>query len=66
MRAAEARAFAANQLANMNYTLGTGLIPGAAERLFWRGVRMLARLLPARPEAHPSAPAPIYQGAAAA
>jgi hypothetical protein len=50
----------------MNYTLANKLIGGPLERAFWRGIRTLARLLPARPQAHSAAPARIYQGAAAA
>ncbi|MGZ6143009.1 MAG: ferritin-like domain-containing protein [Myxococcales bacterium] len=46
MRAAEARAFKANQLANMDYTLSKGWIGGAVETALWRVVRFVARPLP--------------------
>jgi hypothetical protein len=66
MRAAEARAFGANQLANMKYTLSRGLIGGALERIFWRTVRLLALAVPLRPQAHVSLPASILGSAVAA
>ena len=46
MRLAEARAFQANQLANMDYSLGKGWIGGAVETALWRVVRVIARRLP--------------------
>jgi rubrerythrin len=66
MRAAEARAFGANQLANMKYTLSRGLIGGALERIFWRTVRLLALAVPLRPQAHVLLPASILGSAVAA
>ncbi len=57
MRAAEARAFGANQLANMEYTLSRGWVGGPLETAFWRVIRSVARVLPVRPEAHRAAPA---------
>ena len=52
MRAAEARAFHSNQMANMEYTLAKGWIGGPVETAFWRTVRALANVLPMRPQAH--------------
>lgn len=57
MRAAEARAFHQNQMANMDYSLSKGWIGGPLETAFWRTVRALALLLPLRPRAHAAASA---------
>src|SRR5690242_19134533 len=46
MRRAEARAFKANQMANMDYTLSKGWVGGPIETAFWRAIRFLARPLP--------------------
>jgi rubrerythrin len=56
MRAAEARAFRDNQLANMRHTLAKGWIGGALETALWRGVRALALLVPMRPQAYRATP----------
>ena len=56
MRAAEARAFHDNQMANMAFSLSRGWIGGPLETAFWRTVRALALVLPMRPQAHLSAP----------
>jgi hypothetical protein len=66
MRAAESRAFGANQLANMKYTLSRGLIGGALERTFWRTVRLLTLAVPLRQKAHASLPPEILGRALAA
>src|SRR5260221_10991626 len=66
MRAAEARAFQANQMANMKFTLGAGFIGGGLERIFWRAIRVLAMALPFRPPAHASAPPATLGGPLAA
>jgi rubrerythrin len=63
MRAAEARAFKANQLANMNFTLARGWVGGPVQTALWRVVRALAFLVPPAPR---SAHAPTLQSAAAA
>jgi len=55
MRAAEARAFHANQMANMDYTLAQGWLGGPIETTLWRAVRTLAQVLPLRPNAHRNA-----------
>ena len=70
MRAAEGRAFHQNQLANMTFTLGKGWIGGPVETMLWRGVRLLAKVLPLHPPT-PEARAerrarPFLQPAAAA
>lgn len=49
MREAEARAFKANQMANMGFTLSRGWVGGAVETALWRLVRALAQSLPLRP-----------------
>jgi rubrerythrin len=49
MRAAEARAFKDNQLANMSFTLSHGWVGGAFETALWRAVRALATALPMKP-----------------
>jgi hypothetical protein len=49
MRDAEARAFKANQMENMDYTLSHGWVGGPIETALWRGVRALAMALPMRP-----------------
>ena len=56
MRNAEARAFQANQLANMDYSLSKGWIGGRLETALWRAVRAVAMVLPMRPAAHTAAP----------
>jgi rubrerythrin len=46
MRAAEARAFQANQMANMKFTLGRGWVGGPVETAIWRLVRTIATAFP--------------------
>ena len=56
MRAAEAKAFHQNQMANMKFSLGKGWIGGRLETAAWQAVRALAMVLPMRPQAHSAAP----------
>jgi rubrerythrin len=45
-RVEEAAAYRENQLANMEYTMETGLMKGAARRAFWRALAAFNRGLP--------------------
>jgi rubrerythrin len=58
MRDAEARAFKANQMDNMAWTLSHGWVGGAVETTLWRIVRALAMSAPIKP-VH----APAFAGA---
>jgi rubrerythrin len=49
MRSAEARAFQANQMANMSFTLGRGWVGGPLETAVWRVVRAAAMAFPDAP-----------------
>ena len=54
MRAAEARAFKANQVANMAFTLSHGWVGGAVETALWRAVRAFAMAAPMKPLSAPA------------